>query len=145
MVLALDTNILVHLLMEGTSEHERVSATLRGHADAGTRLGLCQQVLYEFLHVSTDRRRFPRPLEMERALRISRELWRGLEVRRLSRPDRLLDRVLELMEEHGLGRKRILDTVLAATLEANGVRRLLTLNERDFRIFPFLEPVVPED
>lgn len=145
MVVALDTNVLVHLIMEDTSEHQGVRATVQTFTEAGTSFGLCQQVLYEFLHVSTDRRRFPRPLEMGRALQITREFWRGPDVRRLSRPEHLMDRVVELMEEHQLGRKRILDTALAATLEANDVRRLLTSNDRDFRVFPFLDPVVPGD
>ena len=40
-----------------------------------------------------------------------------------------------------LGRKRILDTAFAATLEAAGVQRLATFNARDFAVFPFLEVV----
>lgn len=48
-------------------------------------------------------------------------------------------RTLELLELHGLGRKRILDTALAATLEEAGVRRLATGNGREYRRFDFLE------
>lgn len=48
-----------------------------------------------------------------------------------------------LLREHRLGRKRILDTALAAALEAGGVRRLATYNVRDYQCFPFLEPVSP--
>jgi predicted nucleic acid-binding protein len=52
---------------------------------------------------------------------------------------------MELMSVHGLGRKRILDTVLAATLETAHVRRLATLNARDFALFDFIEVVDPCD
>ncbi len=34
---------------------------------------------------------------------------------------------------HQLGRKRLLDTLLAATFHHAGVRRMVTNNERDFR------------
>jgi hypothetical protein len=47
------------------------------------------------------------------------------------------------MERFRLGRKRILDTALAATVEMAGVSRLATLNARDFALFPFLELVDP--
>jgi len=55
----------------------------------------------------------------------------------------VLPRVVELMKRYSLGRKRILDTALAATLECAGVGGLATLNRRDFAIFPFLELVSP--
>ncbi len=42
-----------------------------------------------------------------------------------------------------LGRKRILDTQLAATLHRHGVRRLLTSNPDDFRVFGVFELIVP--
>lgn len=41
------------------------------------------------------------------------------------------------------GRKRVLDTVLAATLESAGVSRLATFNVDDFSVFGFLEVVSP--
>lgn len=47
------------------------------------------------------------------------------------------------MASRGPGRKRILDTALAATLEAAGVSRLATLNGRDSQVFGFLEIVDP--
>jgi predicted nucleic acid-binding protein len=52
-------------------------------------------------------------------------------------------RTLELMERHRLGRRRILDTALAATLEGAGIRRLATFNGDGFRVFPFLDVVEP--
>ncbi|MFY9826832.1 MAG: hypothetical protein WAM82_36090 [Thermoanaerobaculia bacterium] len=52
---------------------------------------------------------------------------------------RVLPRTLELMADLQLGRKRILDTALAATLELAGIRRLATFNPSDFKIFKFLE------
>lgn len=53
------------------------------------------------------------------------------------------NRTLEFLDSLSLGRKRILDTALAATLELAGVRRLATFNRKDFEVFPFLELVSP--
>ena len=42
---------------------------------------------------------------------------------------------LEAMVRHQLGRKRVLDTMLAATYRSAGVTSLLTLNADDFAVF----------
>jgi hypothetical protein len=47
------------------------------------------------------------------------------------------------MRQFNLGRKRILDTHLAAILHTSGVRRLLTSNPADFAVFGVLETVTP--
>jgi hypothetical protein len=47
------------------------------------------------------------------------------------------------MREHGLGRKRILDTMLAATYFANDVKSIVSSNAGNFEIFGCFEMVVP--
>jgi predicted nucleic acid-binding protein len=42
-----------------------------------------------------------------------------------------------------LGRKRILDTLLAATYLSNGIQSVITSNARDFEIYNTLEVTVP--
>jgi predicted nucleic acid-binding protein len=42
-----------------------------------------------------------------------------------------------------LGRKRILDTVLAAVLESAGVEQLASFNGSDYRVFGFIQVVEP--
>jgi len=54
-----------------------------------------------------------------------------------------MDQTLRWMRQFSLGRKRILDTQLAAVLHSNGVRRLLTSNPADFAVFSILETVTP--
>jgi hypothetical protein len=39
------------------------------------------------------------------------------------------------MRKYRLGRKRVLDTELAAAYSVAGITELLTLNEADFRVF----------
>jgi predicted nucleic acid-binding protein len=143
-ILGLDTDVLVNWAMTG-APHHIASRHLLEHEirKAGGRLGLTPQVLYEFLHVITDARRFPEPLPMHRARELAANLWDAVEVERIVPSAGVAHRTLDLMGRFSLGRKRILDTALAATLEAAGVRRLATFNRGDFEIFPFLEVVMP--
>jgi hypothetical protein len=43
------------------------------------------------------------------------------------------------IREHRLGRKRLLDTQLAASLHQAGVHRIITQNRKDFEIFGVFE------
>lgn len=141
--LGVDTDTLVHWAMAGAPHHAAVRQLFERQVRGGGRLGLAPQVLREFLHVTTDPRRFEQPLGIERAIRLSLELWTAPEVRRLLPTTKDHDRLCELMSRFRLGRRRILDTSLAVILEAAAVTRLATLNGRDFEIFPFLEVVDP--
>lgn len=130
--------------MAGAPHHRAAHRLLDTEArERGSSLAITPQVLHEFLHVSTDPRRFEHPLSMQAGLRWSRDLWNAAEVVRILPAPGVLDRTLELLESLRLGRKRILDTALAATLELAGVRRLATFNPGDFRSFAFLELVAP--
>lgn len=144
MTLGIDTDVLVSWVMRGTARHAAARRLFAQEVEAGGRLGLTPQVLWELVHVVSDPRRFERPLAMPEALRRVRELWDAPEVARLVAGARVVPRALELMERLRLGRKSILDTVLAVTLEASDVSRLATWNGRDFERFHFLEVVTPE-
>ena len=144
MILALDTDVLVHWAMQGAPRHRAVRSFIRRAVSKdGLQLGLAPQILHDFLHVCTDARRFEHPLEMKQAIALARSLWDGKETARILPGPTVVHRVLELLATLRLGRKRILDTALAATLESAGVRRLATLNAADFRVFSFLEIVDP--
>lgn len=144
MSLALDTNVLIPWIVRSAPGHgsarRLVEAELRSD---GGRIALAPQVCWEFLHVATDPRRFERACTMEEGVALLRALWNARETERLPAPVGVLPRVLELMTTHHLARKRVLDTVLAATLEAAGVRRLATFNTADFECFDFLDLVDP--
>ena len=144
MIVALDTDVLVYWTMQGTPRHAAVGKWIGRHLRTrGHALALTPQTLHELIHVCTDPRRFERPMSMAEALERSRALWDAREVVRVLPGPTVLHRTLELLGKFHLGRKRILDTVLAATLEAADVHHLATLNAADFAVFPFLEVVTP--
>jgi uncharacterized protein len=142
--LALDTDVLVHWANADAQHHQLVQAMLRRELGrAGGSLAIVPQVCWEFVHVATDARRFERPLTMEQAIGRVREWWDAPEITRVTPAPRIVHRALELLEAYRLGRNRILDTVLAATLEAAGIQRLATLNGADFEVFSFVQVVDP--
>jgi predicted nucleic acid-binding protein len=142
-VLALDTDVLVHWAMDGAARHRDCRALVDGTLRRGDRIGLIPQVLFEFVHVVTDAARFERPLAMTDALALVSRLWAAPEVDAILPSRASVERACQLMRKFGLGRKRVLDSALACTLEAAGVRRLATLNAKDYAPFDFLEIVKP--
>ncbi|HEX6904960.1 MAG TPA: PIN domain-containing protein [Thermoanaerobaculia bacterium] len=144
MSLGIDTDVLVSWVMTGSARHEDANHIIASEVlERESSLALTPGVIQEFLHVVTDPKRFERPLSMEVALRRAWAIWNSEEVLRVVPGPEVVQRTLELLSRFQLGRKRILDTALAATLEAAGVRRLATFNPGDFRIFDFLEIVGP--
>jgi predicted nucleic acid-binding protein len=143
-ILALDTDVLVAWTIREAEAHETVRAWVQRKAQQqDLRFGLVPQVAHEWLHVVTDPRRFESPLAMEQALGLLGRLADSREVTSVLPGPAVLSRTLVLMRRHRLGRKRILDTALAATLEGAGVEQLATYNGRDFGIFEFLDLVEP--
>lgn len=139
-----DTNVLAYWLMADLPEHPRVEAFLEREVYGGKgELAVCPLVLYELVHVVTDARRFELPLTMPAALSRAEQIWRAPETRQIHETEGVLPIAFDLMRAHGFGRKRILDTALAATLRANDIDRLITANDRDFAAFPFLQVINP--
>ncbi len=137
----LDTSFLVAVEVVGHPKHTAVRAlaeTLRRNDD---RFALAPQVVAEFVHIVTDSRRFSSPLSIERALERAEVWWNARDVDRVLPDEGTMTWFLAAMAKHQLGRKRILDTLLAGTFLAANVSSVLTLNPADFRVFDELECV----
>ena len=138
MSVGIDTDFLVAL---GILEHpkHRNSVELRDRLlESGDRFALAPQVVGEFIHVVTDARRFERPLSMDVALEMAGTWWQAEEVTPILPGPEAMRRFFSAMKDRQLGRKRILDTMLASTCLAAGVNRLVTGNPAHYRIFPEL-------
>jgi predicted nucleic acid-binding protein len=150
-IYALDANVLVHATFADLPEYAPVHAFLeREVRQAGRTVALAAQTLHEYLHVVTDPRRFERPLDMNDAVDRAKMWATAREVHLLHPTDATVRRTLDLIAAHRLGRKRILDTALAALLLEHEVRHLVTRNGRDFTAFGLdvidpLEAVTPHD
>jgi predicted nucleic acid-binding protein len=143
-MIGIDTTFLIQLEVQEAPAHDRAHELLRREVlDPATALALTPQVLAEFIHVVTDPRRFKQPLTMEQALNKAMFWWNAAEVRHVHSSAEATLLFLEWMRMHQLGRKRILDTQLAAALWQAGVRRIMTSNPADFQIFQSFELLVP--
>jgi predicted nucleic acid-binding protein len=139
-VIGLDTSFLVALAIR---DHPGHAACLRIFDDdirGGTAtMAIAAQVLAEFCQVVTDPRRFERPLEMAEAVELCELWWHAQECRRVSVDTEVGALFLTWMHTFRLGRKRLLDTLLAATYHRAGVVRLATTDWRDFRGYGVFE------
>lgn len=135
MLHGVDTTFLVQAEVADHTEHHRARTLLDGILDAGDSLAIAPQVLAEFIHIVTDDRRFQRPLLIAAALERAQLWWHAPEVVQVFPDARATRLFLKWMKDHRLGRKRILDTQLAATYHEAGIRSILSSNARDYRVF----------
>lgn len=139
----LDCNILVQLALADHPANAATLAAVQAETQRGHPLVFPSLVVTEFLHVVTDAKRFDPPLTMSEALDWIEELLANATFQQLEPTPESLRQTLRWMRQFNLGRKRILDTHLAAVLHTAGVRRLLTSNPADFTVFGVLETITP--
>lgn len=140
----LDTSVLIPLAIKAHPRHTAAVELTRSEIqEGGAKLALLPSVLSEFVHAVSDPRRFEHPMSVDDAVRWLTEFLSKPECVLLNSDERAITLWLDWMREHRLGRKRVLDTQLAAALHTAGVRRLLTSNPDDFRVFGVFELLVP--
>lgn len=131
----IDTTFLVRLEVRNAPGHGPARSWLHETLESGARLALAPQVLTEFIHVATDPARFERPLNLTAAVARSGDWWNAREVSQVHSDANAVRIFLEWLAQHRLGRKRLLDTMLAATYFAHGVTDIVTSNARDYSTF----------
>lgn len=136
-----DTDFLVAVEIRDHPFHRQADALLRALLADGHDLAVAPQTLVEFIHISTDPKRMPQPLAMTDAIARAEQWWQAAEVVRVFPDGQTVADFLSWMVRHQLGRKRLLDTLLAATFHRAGVRRIITNNAKDFRILSAFEIV----
>ena len=141
-MIGLDTTFLAQLEIQEAETHDAALEVLRGKTLGRDRAAaLAPQVLSEFVHVVTDARRFERPLSMAQALAKANFWWSAKEIEGIFPHERAVGQFLAWMAEYGLGRKRLLDTLLAATWYESGITRIVTSNARDYQVFGVFEVI----
>lgn len=141
MIHAVDTDFVVAIEIRDHVFHQTADKLLTMLLEGGHEIAVAPQTLAEFAHVATDPRRLKEPLTMGDALERAERWWHAREVVRLLPDDGAVSFWLQVMREHRLGRKRILDTMLAALCFSRQIPKIISNNEADFRCFGFLEVV----
>lgn len=128
----LDTSYLVALEVISHEAHAACHGRFQRLLKAGGAFAIAPQILAEFIHVVTDARRFTAPLAVEQAIHRAETWWNAAEVIQIFPTAESTLLFLGWLEEFKLGRKRLLDTQLAATLLSAKIHSVLTLNRDDF-------------
>jgi predicted nucleic acid-binding protein len=140
----IDTNILVQLSLENHSGNKASLASVQNEVSIGNEIVLTGGVIAEFLHVITDSKRFTDALSMVEALDwIDDFLKNSNSVRIIPSSEQSARLAMDWIRQFQLGRKRLLDTNLAAAIHVAGGRRILTSNPGDFVIFPDFLVITP--
>jgi toxin-antitoxin system PIN domain toxin len=139
-----DTNVLVYAHVASCPEHGAAKRHLEGFlALPDSSLVVVPLVLHEFVHIITDGRRFAEPVTMAEAIAVARLYLNRSNVECVDVGAPSVGRAFDLLETHQLGRKRIADALLAATLLEHSVVELITSNEAHFRAFEEITCVDP--
>ena len=137
----IDTDFLVAAEITDHPFHGQADGLIRRLLDEGHDFALAPQTLAEFIHITTDLRRMPRPLTMVDAIARAEHWWQAAEVRHVFPGDQAVPDFFGCLRRHQLGRKRLLDTLLAATFRNAGVEGMITNNARDFQVLGYFEIV----
>ena len=143
MIHGLDTGFLVAAEVRKHAAHADARATLAQVLSAGDVIAIAPQVLAEFIHVVTDPRRFTQPLDMNAAGHVAEQWWTASNVVHAFPDAGAVRQFLAWLQQFSLGRKRLLDTLLAATYQQSGIKSLLTTNQSDFLVFGVFTCISP--
>jgi predicted nucleic acid-binding protein len=144
MIHGLDTCFLVAAEVNEHSQHTSAHATIARLLSQEDQIAIAPQVLAEFVHIVTDPRRFVEPLTLTIAYDIALKWWTARDTVQVFPNERAVLRYLAWAQQLSLGRKRQLDTLLAATYESAGIISLLTYNDRDFSAYGCFQIVCPD-
>lgn len=140
MTYGIDTTFLVQLDVASHDNYDKACALRDSLLAEGHDFALAPQVLSEYIHIVTDPRRFTTAVSMKVALAQSRAWWHASEIRHVHPDENAVALFHSWMLQHSLGRKRILDTLLAATYHAAGIKGIISSNARDYH--PFFDVVL---
>jgi predicted nucleic acid-binding protein len=129
----IDTNLLVAASVSAHPSHGVASAYLGRLATDGAPACISGQVCREFLVVLTRQPVEGRAFSVDEAL-AALDTWRRACVV-LEEDGAVLAELLGLVRRHGVKGKQVHDANIVATMRANGLSRLATLNAGDFARF----------
>lgn len=140
----LDTNILVYANIAEAPLHDAALNRIRTSEQAGSALWISRQVLREYLAVLTRPGAFPRPIPKPTLITQVRLFIDRFQVADDTAP--VTRHLLALLERFSIGGRQVHDANIVATMQAYGIKRILTHNEKDFDRFSSLisvQPLVP--
>jgi len=138
----LDANVLAYAVDADAPQHTASRTLLDADRDASVTLYVTSQILCEFYSIITSPRRVKVVSSSAEALSISAMLaLPGLYV--LPTPSRAVAGWMQLLRRHPVTGGDVFDLQIVATMQANGIHRIYTFNDDDFKVFPELAVLAP--
>lgn len=137
-MIAIDTNMLIHLLVKSQKEHSQVIKWFKGNREA---LVLTHINVAEFLRLLTHPRVFPSPLLLDAAVDLLEEFFQSTGARVLEEAENWWLGLKDLVKEiPNLKGNEVFDAQIALCLRHHGVKKILTMDS-DFLKYPFLKVI----
>ena len=136
-----DTNVLIYALDADAPHHTAARALIEAARDGATTLYVTSQILCEFYSVVTNARRVAKPRSPAEALDAISDLLTFLHV--LPVPALVVESWMGLARRHPVTGADVFDLQIAATMQANDVRRIYTFNTGDFEMIGEISVVTP--
>ena len=124
----IDTGFLIAAELVEHADHAWARQTLFDVLGNTDRLAIAPQVIAEFIHIVTDSRRFAQPRNFKTACDLAEQWWTAADVERVFPNDSAARQFLKWIQQHQLGRKQLLDTLLARNLQRSW--RAVTLDNQ---------------
>ncbi|MDF1823611.1 MAG: hypothetical protein P1U68_03155 [Verrucomicrobiales bacterium] len=141
MTYGLGTDFLVACEIVDHPFHQQADALLQKLLADEHDFALAPQTLAEFIHIVSDQRRMPVPLVVTDAISRAEQWWQAAEVVRIYPDGNAVPDFFAWLRQHQLGRKRLLDTLLAASFRNAKVTRIISNNGKDYDVFGAFEVV----
>jgi predicted nucleic acid-binding protein len=137
---AIDTNILVGIIVSSSSLHQEALSGINNIEDdlctTSTNIG-------ETLRLITHSRVFEKPLALPKAVAVLSDLLESYQIRILDEDIDWWKNLVEIEKQiKGLKGNEIFDAKIAICLKQHGVKRLYTMDS-DFKKYPFLQCIKP--
>jgi predicted nucleic acid-binding protein len=137
---ALDTNILVGMMVSSSSLHEEV---MRGMANLSDDVCTTPTNVGEILRLLTHPKVFRSPVKLGKAVHTLSEFLESYNIRVLDEDVNWWKSLIEVEKLiPGLKGNEIFDARIAICLKQHNVKRIYTLDS-DFKKYPFLQPIRP--
>lgn len=128
-----DTNIMLRAFHQDFAEHQKVRALFDRVIDEGYELWISRQVIREYIAQATNPRTFKSVLSIGSVEEQLKAIQRVCSV--ADETEDVTIHLLNLLKAYPTGGKQVHDANIVATMLANQIDTLLTLNIDDFKRF----------
>jgi hypothetical protein len=141
----LDANVLVYAINPDAPEHLAARSLLDTASSASVTLYVNAQVICEFYSVITNQRRVSAAISPSEGLVVITTVLSLPGIHFLPSPAKVATELQRLLRISPVRGAEVFDLQLAATMLANGVRRIYTFNTADFPCIPELIVIKPQN